>query len=169
MIDRLPGPELSHQLDRLLELGDAVLSADPCRPDLVGVVPYPDAHIQAALGDVVDGGQVVGQIHRVEDRELEYLGGKAQVPRHRRQARHHHQRLHPVRLRALVVVGEGGVTEATALQHLHQPLDVGDPEGEGVVGGGRREYDLAEGGADFNDPRPPIKSTFTYQAEGVQR
>ena len=77
MQHRLARPELLQQLHRLLELGDPVRAGDARGLELLGVVPQPYAEVEAALGDMVQGGDVVGHVHRVEEGEQEYLGGEA--------------------------------------------------------------------------------------------
>src|SRR5205823_2134250 len=95
--DALPisAPQPLHELERLLELGHAVLAAEPGRGQLLLAIADRHADVEAAVRDVIERGHVLGDVDRVQQRQQEHGGLEAHRAGLGREPREHRDRLRP--------------------------------------------------------------------------
>jgi hypothetical protein len=133
--DLLARPETLHDRERLLELGHAVLPAEPDQLELLLAVADGHAHVETAVAEVVECNYVLGDLDRVEHRQQENRGLQAHPAGLGREPGEHRERLGPYRRVRDEMLADGNPREAHAGgggHHLHGLVeDAGGP----AVGG----------------------------------
>ena len=71
---RLAGPEALHELERLLELLDAVLAREPDGLELRLAVADGHADVEPPVADVVEGGDILGDLHGIQHGQEQHRG-----------------------------------------------------------------------------------------------
>jgi hypothetical protein len=148
--DRLLGPELLHQLQRLVEPAGPLLVGHVEVVELLGPVAETRAEDEPALGDDVEGGDLLGQHHGVVQRRDHDVGDQARarvaVGGEPGEQRH---RLQPPQFPVEEVLADRDVVEALVLGHLHDPPDVLELLGgrDGLRGVAEQDAELDHGGA----------------------
>ena len=111
------------------------------------MVAKPDAEVEASSGDLVEGGDVVGNVHGIEEGEEHDLDGEAQVAGDRGEAGDEGSGLHAAGEGGLVGVAEDGEGEASLLHGVEEALGLVDPLAEGAGLAGRATHEGHEDGA----------------------
>src|SRR5262249_37353075 len=79
-VERAGGPALAHQRDALL---DALAAVAPIRLERLVILERaaaPDAHVEPAAADHVQHGELLGEIHRVMERQETHPHAEAEGP-----------------------------------------------------------------------------------------
>ena len=79
--DLILGPQAAHQPERLGAAGAAMGQAGSERLKLLRPVAQADAEDEAPFGDVVQGSRLLGDVHRVQQRQQQDRGGQLHVSR----------------------------------------------------------------------------------------
>ncbi|WP_275693169.1 hypothetical protein [Nocardioides sp. TF02-7] len=117
--DRVLGPQLLQQLQRLVEPARALLERHVEVVELLPPVAEPGAEHQTALGHHVEGRDLLGEQHRVVERRDHDVGDEADVRLHLgREPRHQRHRLQPAEVAVQEVLADREVVEPGRLAGL---------------------------------------------------
>ena len=111
------------------------------------MVAQSDAEVEASSGNLVEGGDVVGNVHGVEQGEEHDLDGEAHVAGDGGEAGDEGSGLHAAGEGGLVGVAEDGEGESGLLHGVEEALGLVDPLGEGARVGGGATHEGHEDGA----------------------
>ncbi len=118
VIERLAGPQALQDLDRLLEARHLRLRVEPEEVELRGEVAQADAELEPAVGEHVDHRRVLGDVHRVLEREQVHRGADVDALGERRERAQRCPRRGQIGVGHHVVLGHEQAVPARCLRRL---------------------------------------------------